>query len=283
MTEQIRIALVCAKERKEKSLYNRKEARKIKRQQNEFELAYQYRSQRFENSEQKTKKRRQQPAAESVISTDENYYQSNVQSLRNDASCFENDSNEDNDASEYHTTDIQEDFNMSTLYDDENLPDISDLISVPLTRLHHFTNVSAADYCRNLAQFLRDAKICKSLSNQLISIIKTVLPHPNYLPSSTDELYRLMNVNDLFTRRRICIACELELSCDENICQQCRSTDPKTSAMIFDVDLHKILSSLLRRLSKNIEEYKEKVLQGNAEQLNDIVFNRLYRQFVNQL
>ena len=283
MDEQIRIDLACAEERKKEALHKQKEVRKVIRRQNELELVYEYQSQWLYNSKCGTDKIKQPQAPEQVIQMNENYYESNDQSFDNDASSIENDLNEDSDAPEYNIIDTREDFDISTLYADHNLPDIRNQSPVPLTRLHHFTNVLTFDYCRNLARFLRDAKICKSLSNQLISHIKSVLPHPNYLPSSIDELYRLMNVTDLFTKRSVCIICQLELPCDTNTCPQCRSTDQKTRAVIFDVDPRQILSLLLRRLSKNIEEYKEKLLQGNSDHLNDIIFNKLYRRFVSKL
>jgi hypothetical protein len=283
MDEQLRIALACAKEQRQKSAHNRKEVRKNNRQQDEFKLIKQYQSSSFKKSSHETEEEHQQQAPTSTLITDEENHGSNHEA-HDDASCIGNDLTESDNTSEYYLLDAHNDFNFDMICDHYYITNTQSTLSVQTTRLHHFTNISTNDYCRNLGRFLRDAKICKSQSNQLISIIKSVLPQPNYMPSSTAELYRLMNVDDLFTRRKVCITCQLELPLNEHICQQCRSTDQKTTATVFDVDLHKVLPLLLQRLSKNIEEYKKKALQNdNSEQLNDIIFNRLYAQLVNKL
>lgn len=283
MDEEIKVALAFAKKQKQNILYTRKKRRRAQQQQDEVQMLEQYQKP-LHNSSHRTKKHNQYraPIVSSII--DEKYRESNPKIIDDYIICGENDSSEADNSSEFNLLDIENPLNTNMPSDNHDVINRQNLSLVPVvTRLHYFTNVSTNEYCRNLARFLRDGNICKSHSNRLITLIKSVLPHPNYMPSSISELYTMMNVEDLFTRRKVCITCKLELSCNEILCQQCQSTDQKTIAIVFDVDLNKVLTLLLQRLSICIEEYKKKRLHNDdSEKMNDILFNKLYNQLANK-
>jgi len=286
MDEQIAIALAFAKDQKQKVLNTRKKRQQAQHQQDEFKMIDQYQSSSVQNSNRQTKKDNQQRAPLPNSITDEEYYKRNLKIIHDDVYCGANNSSENDILLEYNLPDIDNILSTDESIDDDDDDNDDDairaqsLLPVPIERpLHYFTNISTNEYCRSLARLLRDSNICKSHSNRLISLIKSILPQPNYMPSSANELYTLMNVENLFTRRKVCITCKLELSYNENICAQCQSIDQKTIATIFDVDLNKVLSILLQRLSIFIEEYrKERLNNDTSEKINDIIFNKLYNQ-----
>ncbi|CAF3631221.1 unnamed protein product [Rotaria sp. Silwood1] len=75
---------------------------------------------------------------------------------------------ENNESDEY--------FDLSTFF---NHPDIS---------LHDSTNVTKAEYCRNLLTLFRDANVCKTHCDRFIRLIYSGLPTPNNLPKSMKNL-----------------------------------------------------------------------------------------------
>ncbi|CAF2184400.1 unnamed protein product [Rotaria magnacalcarata] len=284
LDEQIRIALAFAKEQYQNGLDVRRKIRQTKRHQDEAKLLEQYQSPpaQYSKCEMKEKGQLQIPITASV--TAEEYLKAGVKTLCHDMIASEVVSIEDADTLEYYLQGSKSDSDSNIFNDDEDDDFIDTQDSLPdpnEARLHYFTNISTNKYCHNLTRFLRNANICKSQSNQLISLIKSVLPEPNFMPSSLEELLTMMNIEDLFTSRKVCISCRRKFSCNENTCKKCQSTDQTTIATIFDIDLCKILSSLLQRLSIYIQEYKEKFLDtDNSAMINDIPFRMLYKQLV---
>ena len=103
-------------------------------------------------------------------------------------------------------------------------------------RLHPFTGVLTQECCLNLTKIISNENICKLQSNRLISLIKSALPEPNNMPSSLKESLPMMNIEDIFTTRKVCILCKRELLYDEKFCKNCLSTNKTTITPIFDVE-----------------------------------------------
>ena len=98
-----------------------------------------------------------------------------------------------------------------------------------------------------------------------------------------EDLLSLLNVKDIFTKRSVCLLCEICLKYGKNECSRCRSSDPKTIADIYDVDIYLVLETVIKRLSSKIEEYNCQIKQNNdLDQTNDIPFNALYQQLLKQ-
>ena len=154
-------------------------------------------------------------------------------------------------------------------------------ITTPGTRLHYFTNVLTNEYCHSLLRTLRDAKICKSQCNAVITLLKSALPEPNNMPSSLKQLLTAMNVENLFVTRKMCIACEREVPTQQNVCNHCRTVDATKFASIHDIDLNKAVPLLLRRLSTQIDEYRVKFndVEPTAAR-SDIPFGLAYKELV---
>ena len=160
---------------------------------------------------------------------------------------------------------------------DESSPSLKDWSSDD-DEVHDHTSISTKSYCLELVNVFRDANICKSHAERFISLIRSILPIPNRFPSTIAELLTLLNIEDLFIRRSVCLGCGMDLGYNEKKCSKCGTFDEKQKADIYDVDLKKIFTSLLKRLSSIIEQYKEKIHQGvDTERTNDIPFGRLYR------
>jgi hypothetical protein len=154
-------------------------------------------------------------------------------------------------------------------------------ITTPDTRLHYFTNILTNEYCHSLLRTLRDAKICKSQCNAVITLLKSALPEPNNMPSSLKQLLTAMNVENLFVTRKVCIACEREVPTEQNVCNHCRTVDATKFASIHDIDLNRAVPLLLRRLSTHIDEYRVKF--NGAEPTaarSDIPFGVTYKELV---
>ncbi|CAF2038029.1 unnamed protein product [Rotaria magnacalcarata] len=149
--------------------------------------------------------------------------------------------------------------------------------------LHNYTNISMLDYCEDLSAFLRKASINKSHSTLLLKMIKSFLPVPNNVPSTIEELLLLLNVENLFTKRSICTLCNENLNYNATQCLLCQSLDKKTIANIYDLDIQRILKTILERLEKNIDDYKEQINDNDdKEKAGDIPFQRLYQQLLKQ-
>ncbi|CAF1609123.1 unnamed protein product, partial [Rotaria magnacalcarata] len=139
--------------------------------------------------------------------------------------------------------------------------------------LHEYTNVSTKYYCTDLLNYLRAADICKSHSTRLITLIKSILPTPNHLPATMDDLLLFMNIENLFSRRSICLICKEDLEYKQRKCLNCKCCDEKSIADIYDINLKDVFTKLVKRLTPIIEEYKQKIYNNIDEQeTKDIPF-----------
>jgi hypothetical protein len=189
---------------------------------------------------------------------------------------------EDNDCPMEWSTPVLDEDEDASFYDDTDVAVAElPLITTPETRLHHFTNIPTNEYCQTLLRTLQDAKICKSQCNAMIKLLKSALPEPNNMPSSLKQLLSAMNVENLFVKKRVCITCEHEVPTEQNFCNQCRTVDPTKFASIYDIDLDRALSLLLRRLSTHIDEYKVKLDSTDpTEATSDIPFGMAYKELL---
>ncbi|CAF0969981.1 unnamed protein product [Rotaria sordida] len=144
--------------------------------------------------------------------------------------------------------------------------------------LHRFTSIPTKSYCIELLKLFRAANICKSHSKRLISLIQSILPVPNNFPSTFEDLLSLLNIEDLFFKRSVCLICKTDLHFNEKKCSRCQVSDEKMKADIYDVDIKKVLTCMLKRLSPDIEKYKQKIKNNIDDNgIKDIPFARLYR------
>lgn len=111
-----------------------------------------------------------------------------------------------------------------------NEPDSSEVLDLSL---HNHTSVSALEYCEAFTTIARKANLCKLHTNDFLSLIKSGLPFPNHLPSTEKELLVQLNVNDLFTKRSVCLLCGVYFSYHEKICPNCRSQDKTSIAYVY--------------------------------------------------
>ncbi|CAF1142177.1 unnamed protein product, partial [Rotaria magnacalcarata] len=162
---------------------------------------------------------------------------------------------------------LYECFNLSN---DFTLPDIY---------LHSSTNLKKAEFCRNLLTLFRDAKVCKSHCDRFIQLIYSGLPVPNNMPRSMKNLLNEMQVEELFVKRSICVACYQDLN-NHNDKFNCTSTDERFHADIYDIDTYKVFSQLIDRLFVEITDYKQQIASQSCNEHNDIPFNNLYRNMM---
>jgi hypothetical protein len=144
-------------------------------------------------------------------------------------------------------------------------------------RLHDHTNISVLDWCKSLSSFLRKANVNKSHSSSLLHLIKSVLPIPNNMPRSMEDLLSQLDVKDLFFKRSICLLCERNLNQGASQCSWCPSSDQKKIAHVYDLDIVQMVNIMLERLSPEIEDYKKLIMADCDDQKkNDIPFGLLY-------
>lgn len=102
----------------------------------------------------------------------------------------------------------------------------------PKVPLHDYTTNSTCDYCEAFTIAARRANLSRSSTNEFLSLIKAGLPTPNHLPSTEEALLLLLGVEDLFTKRSICLLCFRELDVKEQICSRCQSTNQNSIAYV---------------------------------------------------
>ena len=190
------------------------------------------------------------------------------------------------DEKQSDTTTSNDLINLHSVLDDmkgSSSSDSSDDQSVerPKTRLHLYTNLSTIDCCEGLSIFLRQANVNKSHSSTLLKLVRSFLPVPNNMPESNEELLSLLNVEDLFTRRSLCLECNQSMNYQDEQCSFCQCVDQKRFVNIYDLDVHRVLVIVLERLSESIEEYKKLIKSGDDfEKTKDIPFCGLYQQLL---
>ncbi|CAF4413155.1 unnamed protein product, partial [Rotaria sp. Silwood2] len=127
-------------------------------------------------------------------------------------------------------------------------------------RLHPFTDVSLEAFSYEFLHLLRKSNISKTHAQDYLTLIKNILPQPNSLPNNMIQLYRQLGINEnLFTKRIVCRNCLLNISSTNIACPQCGVCDESRQAFIYDVDIQLVISSIIKRMSAVIEEYKIRI------------------------
>ena len=289
MEPGIEIALLVSQEQQRKNVNARNCVRRVQRDRDELLLIQQYQSSSVQDSTYRMEGKVERKEELRSINEERSCVQSDYGVVLNDTMNMESDMSEqhnENDCQMEWLMHIPEDYMeiYTAGFEDSDGFDTRNALTIPTTiPLHYFTNVLTHEYCQDLLKILRSANICKSQSNELISLVKSALPEPNNMPSSMRELLSMMNIEDLFTKRRVCILCKCELSSNQNFCTKCQSTDRTKFASVYDIDLTKTLSLLIERLSIFIEEYKQKIIDHNdVETTNDIPFGIAYQELLKE-
>ncbi|UJR38891.1 hypothetical protein I4U23_031559 [Adineta vaga] len=115
--------------------------------------------------------------------------------------------------------------------------------------LHNYTNMSTKEFCSNLLNLLRKSNICKSHANHLLSFISSTLPLPNNVPKNMENLITRLEIeNNTLKKRILCTSCNSNLSCDKKCCVKCQSSNSKTFAYIYDMNIEEYIKSIYTRL-----------------------------------
>lgn len=134
----------------------------------------------------------------------------------------------------YHfpeANDVQEASDLSRTHadDTESMQDVESIISDQNhhihVRLHEYTRTTTLDYCEAFAKLARRANLCKTHTTDFLSFIEAGLPVPNHMPITEEKLLDLLAVEDLFTRRSICLLCHRQFDYRERVCPQCASSE----------------------------------------------------------
>ena len=95
----------------------------------------------------------------------------------------------ENDVGQYVEDIFDED---SPWCSDAVLEDLMQSSGVPVASqskaLHNYTDVSVVDFCRSFVLFTRKSNLCKTHVKDLLDLINSALPQPNYLPTSVSSL-----------------------------------------------------------------------------------------------
>ncbi|CAF4947787.1 unnamed protein product, partial [Rotaria socialis] len=109
------------------------------------------------------------------------------------------------------------------------------------------------------------------------------LPIPNNMPTTEQELLLLLGVNELFTKRTICLLCYNEFSYDSKFCPRRCSTDRSSIAYIYDSNVELIIKKIMARQSSNFNEHKKNIYNNtDHEKTKDIPFGTLYQYVLKQ-
>ncbi|CAF4500060.1 unnamed protein product [Didymodactylos carnosus] len=149
--------------------------------------------------------------------------------------------------------------------------------------LHDYTNNLTFDYCENFMFLARQANLSKKHTNDLLYFISTGLPVPNNMPSTEKQLLSIPDVQELFTKRCVCLLCYRDFDYEQNICPQCGSLNKNSIAYIYDSNVELIIKTIMTRLDLNVNEYKNKInINEDADKTKDIPFGDLYQKLLKE-
>ncbi|CAF0963255.1 unnamed protein product [Rotaria magnacalcarata] len=183
--------------------------------------------------------------------------------LSNDNNHYfiENTSEELNQGNDYEISIISNDAHAGTPLTEKAESDDEDCVSLEKVPLHDYTIDSTYDYCEAFTIVARQANSSKKSTNDFLSLIKSGLPIPNNMPTTEQELLLLLGVDELFTKRTICLLYYNDFSYDNKFCPQCCSTDRSSIACIYDSNVELIIQKIMARQSSDFNEHKKKYLQ----------------------
>ncbi|CAF4561077.1 unnamed protein product [Rotaria socialis] len=205
--------------------------------------------------------------------------------LSNDNNHYfiENTSEELNQGNDYEISIISNDAHAGTPSTEKAQSDDEDCVSLEKVPLHDYTIDSTYDYCEAFTMIARQANLSKKSTNDFLSLIKSGLPIPNNMPTTEQELLLLLGVNELFTKRTICLLCYNEFSYDSKFCPRRCSTDRSSIAYIYDSNVELIIKKIMARQSSNFNEHKKNIYNNtDHEKTKDIPFGTLYQYVLKQ-
>ncbi|CAF3738937.1 unnamed protein product [Rotaria socialis] len=201
----------------------------------------------------------------------------------NNHSFIENTSEELNQGNDYEISIISNDAHAGTPLTEKAQSDDEDCVSLEKVPLHDYTIDSTYDYCEAFTIVARHANLSKKSTNDFLSLIKSGLPIPNNMPTTEQELLLLLGVNELFTKRTLCLLCYNEFSYDNKFCPQRCSTDRSSIACIYDSNVELIIQKIIARQSSNFNEHKKNIYNNtDYEKTKDIPFGTLYQYVLKQ-
>ncbi|CAF3386067.1 unnamed protein product, partial [Rotaria socialis] len=147
--------------------------------------------------------------------------------------------------------------------------------------LHHYTSNTTLDYCERFMIIARQSHISKIHTNSFLSLIKSGLPVPNTMPSTEKQIRDLLGVQELFTKRSVCLLCSLDFDYKQITCPRCSTSNKTRVAFVYDGDIEVIIKNVMLRLYSNIDEYKVKIkANDDVDKTRDIPFGSLYQQLL---
>ena len=188
---------------------------------------------------------------------------------------------DEEDDDELHTLAAYEPFLESDTTDSSELEEHIDLNDD--RRLHSLTDICTYDACVQLMKLLRNSRVCKAQVKGFMSFFKNILPTPNNLPSTMNELLSKINVKACFEKRIVCSLCGREVDLKSKRCTHCSNFDKKHLIFIYDMHFNAILTSKIKRLFNIIQDYKEKIDCGFNRYNNeayDIPFAQTYQNLL---
>lgn len=150
--------------------------------------------------------------------------------------------NNDHDVERWSATSLE----LLEETDDENHLNLFNSSQPDSILLHHYTSCPTVDYCESFVTFTRRANLSKLHTDNLLSLIKSGLPVPNSLPSTQKELFDLLDVQELFSKRVICLYCYTELDNKRTSCDRCPATKRNMVAYVY-VTSFTLLSNFIQK------------------------------------
>ncbi|CAF1677132.1 unnamed protein product [Rotaria magnacalcarata] len=142
--------------------------------------------------------------------------------------------------------------------------------------LHHYTCNTTLDYCEKFMIIARQSHISKIHTNSFLSLIKSGLPVPNTIPSTEKQSRDLLGVQELFTKRSVCLLCSLDFDYKQITCPRCSTSNKTRVAFVYDGDIEVIIKNVMLRLYSNIDEYKVKIkANDDVDKTRDIPFGSI--------
>lgn len=133
--------------------------------------------------------------------------------------------------------------------------------------------------CLNFLQLIRQSQISKNNANALLQFIKSLLPVPNTIPSTLNDLLAKLDVINYFDKTTVCINCQNVLTGKQLVCDVCPGDETKHVAHILNTNLTSLLTRVIERLSKTIDDYKKIIATGEYSHY-DIPFGKRYQQLL---
>lgn len=126
----------------------------------------------------------------------------------------------------------------------------------------------------------RDSQVSKFQAQRFLKFFQSILPTPNALPRSIDELMSVLDINNYFNTRVLCSLCGSTLDSKIRKCFSCPDFDTKKLIFIYDTHFSNILLSVLNRLTTDIKNYKNKIISGDNDVAYDIPFASNYQDLL---